>query len=73
MKSLKVHEKLSKAQRLMKGRRFHVLKEIDEEIEHEVKYLFFKINNIFFSSSSVHKIKKIVLHQCVIMLHGLLL
>ncbi|CAF1528813.1 unnamed protein product [Rotaria sp. Silwood1] len=35
MQNLKVHEKLSKAQRLMKGRRFRVLKEIDEEIEHE--------------------------------------
>ena len=36
MQSLKVHDKLSKAQRLMKGRRFRVLKEIDEEIDHEV-------------------------------------
>jgi hypothetical protein len=36
MQSLKVHDKLSKAQRLMKGRRFRVLKEIDEEIEQEV-------------------------------------
>jgi len=35
MQSLKVHEKLSKAQHLMKGRRFRVLKEIDEEIEQE--------------------------------------
>ncbi|CAF2626205.1 unnamed protein product [Rotaria sp. Silwood2] len=35
MQSLKVHEKLSKSQRLMKGRRFRVLKEIDEEIEQE--------------------------------------
>jgi hypothetical protein len=40
MQSLKVHDKLSKAQRLMKGRRFRVLKEIDEEIEHEVKDCF---------------------------------
>lgn len=36
MQTLKVHDKLSKAQRLMKGRRFRVLKEIDEEIEQEV-------------------------------------
>ncbi|CAF1195639.1 unnamed protein product [Rotaria sordida] len=35
MQTLKVHEKLSKAQRLMKGRRFRVLKEIDDEIEQE--------------------------------------
>ncbi|CAF0773195.1 unnamed protein product [Didymodactylos carnosus] len=35
MKNLKVHEKLSKAQRLMQGRRFRVLKEIDDEIEKE--------------------------------------
>lgn len=35
MQTLKVHEKLSKAQHLMKGRRFRVLKEIDEEIEQE--------------------------------------
>jgi len=48
MQSLKVHEKLSKAQRLMKGRRFRVLKEIDEEVEHEVKdFIFFKINQFF--------------------------
>ena len=36
MQNLKVHDKLSKAQRLMKGRRFHILKEIDDEVEHEV-------------------------------------
>ena len=36
MQNLRVHEKLSKAQQLMQGRRFRVLKEIDEEIEHEV-------------------------------------
>ncbi|CAF5074110.1 unnamed protein product, partial [Rotaria magnacalcarata] len=35
MQNLKVHDKLSKAQRLMKGRRFRVLKEIDEEVENE--------------------------------------
>lgn len=40
MQNLKVHDKLSKSQRLMKGRRFHVLKEIDEEIEHEVRAEF---------------------------------
>ncbi len=43
MQNLKVHEKLSKAQRLMKGRRFRVLNEINEEIEHEVKYSFLEI------------------------------
>ena len=36
MQNLKVHEKLSKAQRLMQGRRFRVLKEIDDDIEREV-------------------------------------
>lgn len=41
MKTLKVDEKLSKAQRLMKGRRFRVLKEIDEEIDQEVKLRYF--------------------------------
>ena len=40
MQNLKVHEKLSKAQRLMQGRRFRVLKEIDEEIDQEVKRAF---------------------------------
>ncbi|CAF1302464.1 unnamed protein product [Adineta ricciae] len=35
MQHLKVHEKLSKSQQLMKGRRFRVLKEIDKEIEEE--------------------------------------
>lgn len=49
MQSLKVHEKLSKAQRLMKGRRFRVLKEIDEEIDHEVNcFIFFKSINLYF-------------------------
>lgn len=37
MQHLKVHEKLSKSQQLMKGRRFSVLKEIDKEIEEEVR------------------------------------
>ena len=37
MQNLKVHEKLSKAQRLMQGRRFRVLKEIDDDIEREVR------------------------------------
>jgi hypothetical protein len=50
MQSLKVHDKLSKAQRLMKGRRFRVLKEIDEEIEQEV------------SNSLFPKIFRIVIH-----------
>jgi hypothetical protein len=40
MQHQKVHEKLSKTQRLMKGRRFRVLKEIDQEIEEEVGQLF---------------------------------
>ncbi|CAF1298884.1 unnamed protein product [Adineta steineri] len=35
MQNLKVHDKLSKAQRLMKGRRFRILKDIDNEIEEE--------------------------------------
>ncbi len=47
MQSLKVHDKLSKAQRLMKGRRFRVLKEIDEEIEQEVNN-FLSLSKIFF-------------------------
>jgi hypothetical protein len=47
MQSLKVHDKLSKAQRLMKGRRFRVLKEIDEEIEHEVNNFSLQINKPF--------------------------
>lgn len=75
MKNLKVHEKLSKAQRLMQGRRFRVLKEIDEEIENEVKFVlffFFNVNYFAIEFSSVLKIKKIVLHLCVIMHHGLL-
>ncbi len=72
MKNLKVHEKLSKAQRLMKGRRFRVLNEINEEIEHEVKYSFLKIKTLHnVLSYSGLKIKKIVFHQCVIMHHGL--
>lgn len=73
MQTLKVHDKLSKAQRLMKGRRFRVLKEIDEEIEQEVyrktDLPFFSII-IVSSPSSVHKTKKIALHPCVIMHHG---
>lgn len=65
MKTLKVDEKLSKAQRLMKGRRFRVLKEIDEEIDQEVKFQeksFFV--SLKLSFLSVRKIKKIVLHPC---------
>jgi hypothetical protein len=38
MKNLKVHEKLSKPQRLMQGRRYRVLKEIDDESEQEVHW-----------------------------------
>ena len=40
MLNLKVHEKLSKSQRLMQGRRYRVLKEIDQEIEQEVRGRF---------------------------------
>jgi hypothetical protein len=47
MQSVKVYDKLSKAQRLMKGRRFRVLKEIDEEIEQEVKYVIFEMKKLF--------------------------
>jgi hypothetical protein len=47
MQSVKVYDKLSKAQRLMKGRRFRVLKEIDEEIEQEVKYFIFEMKKLF--------------------------
>jgi hypothetical protein len=52
MQNLKVHDKLSKAQRLMKGRRFRVLKEIDEEIEQEVNLLFYFLSQKSCSSSS---------------------
>lgn len=73
MKTLKVDEKLSKAQRLMKGRRFRVLKEIDEEIDQEVKFKDKKL--LCFSKKisilSAHKIKKIVLHPCERMHLGL--
>ena len=48
MQNLKVHDKLSKAQRLMKGRRFRVLKEIDDEVEQEVKNLSKKFLIVFF-------------------------
>lgn len=49
MQNLKVHDKLSKSQRLMKGRRFRVLKEIDEEIEQEVRENFHSFFSIIFS------------------------
>jgi hypothetical protein len=52
MQNLKVHDKLSKAQRLMKGRRFRVLKEIDEEIEQEVNLLLYFLSQKSCSSSS---------------------
>lgn len=45
MKNLRVHEKLSKSQKLMQGRRFRVLKEIDEEINHEVRSRFSRSND----------------------------
>jgi hypothetical protein len=43
MQSLKVHDKLSKAQRLMKGRRFRVLKEIEQEVNNSLFPKIFRI------------------------------